>query len=252
MGALHAGHLALIAAAREENRFVLATIFVNPLQFGPHEDFTHYPRPFARDAALLAEAGVDLLFHPSAQELYPPGFATTVAVAGMTERLEGAARPGHFSGVTTVVTKLFAITQPDRAYFGQKDAQQVAVLRRLVTDLNLPIVMRAVPTVREPDGLALSSRNAYLSAGERAAAPALYRGLVAAREQWRAGACDPEVLRTMVRMTVAHERLLQLEYIEVVAAETMEPLVAPLPRAGGLLVAAANCGRTRLIDNLPL
>ena len=180
MGALHRGHLALVEAARAENRHVVATIFVNPLQFGAREDLARYPRPFARDAALLAAAGVDLLFPPPVEELYPPGFATAIEVGGPAERLEGAARPGHFRGVATVVAKLLGLTAPTRAYFGQKDAQQIAVLRRMVADLDLPCELRTVPTVREPDGLALSSRNAYLGPAERAAAPALYRALRAA------------------------------------------------------------------------
>ncbi len=190
MGALHRGHLALVEAARAENRHVVATIFVNPLQFGPREDLARYPRPFARDAALLAAAGVDLLFHPPVEELYPPGFATAIEVGGPAARLEGAARPGHFRGVATVVAKLLSLTSPTRAYFGQKDAQQLAVLRRMVADLDLPFELRTVPTVREPNGLALSSHNAYLGPAERAAAPALYRALRAAARAWRADTRD--------------------------------------------------------------
>lgn len=252
MGALHAGHRALVDAARAENRFVIATIFVNPLQFGPHEDYARYPRRFAHDATFLEDAGVDLLFHPLVGELYTPGFATKVQVAGPAERLEGTNRPEHFAGVATVVTKLFAITLPDRAYFGQKDAQQVAIVRRLVTDLNLPLLLRVIPTVREPDGVALSSRNANLSVEERAAAPALYRGLVAARKRWCAGERDPAVLCDAVRETVLREPLLRLEYVDVVDPDTMEAWEGGDAPARGLLVVAAHCGRTRLIDNLPL
>ena len=250
MGALHRGHLALVAAARAENAHVIATIFVNPLQFGPREDFKDYPRPFERDAALLAEAGVDLLFHPTVEELYPPGFATAVEVGGPTEPLEGAARPGHFRGVATVVTKLFTITAPTQAYFGQKDAQQLAVLRRLVADLNLPVELRRVPTVREPDGLALSSRNAYLGPAERAAAPTLYRALCAARDRWLAGPRDADALRRVVRDTVAAEPLLALEYVDVVDPLTMAGLDRAEP--GTLIVLAARCGPVRLIDNIVL
>jgi pantoate--beta-alanine ligase len=250
MGALHAGHLALVAAARAENRAVVATIFVNPLQFGPHEDLARYPRPFERDAALLRDAGVDLLFHPAVEDLYPAGFATAIDVGGPTEWLEGAARPGHFRGVATVVTKLFNLTQPNRTYFGQKDAQQVAVIRRVIADLNLPIDLRVVPIVREPDGLALSSRNVYLNPAERAAAPTLYRALRAASARWLAGECRAEALRQTVRDTIAEEPLLVLEYADVVDPNSFATLDdAP---AGALIVLAARCGPVRLIDNLRL
>jgi pantoate--beta-alanine ligase len=250
MGALHRGHLALVVAARAENARVVATIFVNPLQFGPREDLARYPRPFARDAALLEGAGVDLLFAPPAEELYPPGFATAVEVGGPAEALEGAARPGHFRGVATVVTKLLNLTGATRAYFGQKDAQQVAVIRRVVEDLNLPVAIRVVPTAREPDGLALSSRNAYLGPPERAAAPTLYRALVAARDRWRAGTRDAATLRGVVRETVAAEPALALEYAEVVDPLTFAALDEAGP--GALLALAARCGPARLIDNIVL
>jgi pantoate--beta-alanine ligase len=250
MGALHAGHLALVAAARAENRAVVATIFVNPLQFGPHEDLARYPRPFERDAALLRDAGVDLLFHPAVEELYPTGFATAIDVGGPTERLEGAARPGHFRGVATVVTKLFNLTQPDRTYFGQKDAQQVAVIRRVIADLNLPIDLRVMPIVREPDGLALSSRNVYLNPAERAVAPTLYRALRAAHARWLAGERRADILRQAVRDTIAGQPLLTLEYADVVDPNSFAALDdAP---AGALIVLAARCGPVRLIDNLLL
>jgi pantoate--beta-alanine ligase len=250
MGALHAGHLALVAAARAENRAVVATIFVNPLQFGPHEDLARYPRPFERDAALLRDAGVDLLFHPAVEELYPTGFATAIDVGGPTERLEGAARPGHFRGVATVVTKLFNLTQPDRTYFGQKDAQQVAVIRRVIADLNLPIDLRVMPIVREPDGLALSSRNVYLNPAERAVAPTLYRALRAAHARWLAGERRADILRQAVRDTIAEEPLLALEYADIVDPNSFATLDdAP---AGALIVLAARCGPVRLIDNLLL
>ncbi|MGN6699514.1 MAG: pantoate--beta-alanine ligase, partial [Thermomicrobiales bacterium] len=239
-----------VAAARAENRAVVATIFVNPLQFGPHEDLARYPRPFERDAALLRDAGVGLLFHPSAEELYPAGFATTIEVGGPTERLEGAARPGHFRGVATVVTKLFNLTQPDRTYFGQKDAQQVAVIRRVIADLNLPIDLRVVPIVREPDGLALSSRNVYLDPAERAAAPTLYRALRAAHARWLAGERRADILRQTVCDTVAEEPLLALEYADVVDPDSFAALNDAPP--GALIVLAARCGPVRLIDNLLL
>ena len=250
MGALHEGHLALVRTARAENRHLIATVFVNPLQFGPHEDLARYPRPFERDAALLAGAGVDLLFHPRVEELYPPGFATTIEVGGPTAPLEGATRPGHFRGVATVVAKFFNILQPGRAYFGQKDAQQVATLRRLVADLNLPVELRVVPTVREPDGLAMSSRNAYLSSPERAAAPTLYRALDAARQHWLTGERGGDVLRRLVRETVAAEPLLALEYVDVVDPSTFGSLDQAGP--GALIVLAARCGPARLIDNIVL
>ncbi len=250
MGALHAGHLALVEAARAENARVVATIFVNPLQFGPREDLSRYPRPFERDRALLEGAGVDLLFHPSVDELYPPGFSTAIDVGGPTVPLEGAARPGHFRGVATVVAKLLNITGPDRAYFGQKDAQQVAVLRRLVADLNLPVEVRVIPTVREPDGLALSSRNAYLGPQERAAAPTLYHALGAARDRWRAGERDALALRQTVREIVAAEPLLTLKYVDVVDPLSFESLNDAQP--GALIALAARCGPARLIDNIIL
>ena len=250
MGALHEGHLALVRAARAENSHLIATVFVNPLQFGPHEDLARYPRPFERDAALLAGAGVDLLFHPGVEELYPPGFATTIEVGGPTALLEGATRPGHFRGVATVVAKFFNILQPGRAYFGQKDAQQVATLRRLVADLNLPVDLRVVPTVREQDGLAMSSRNAYLGSAERAAAPTLYRALRATRERWAAGEREADALRRVARGTVAAEPLLTLEYVDVVDPATFASL--DQAGSGALVVLAARCGPARLIDNIVL
>ena len=250
MGALHEGHLALARAARAENSHLIATVFVNPLQFGPREDLARYPRPFERDAALLAGAGVDLLFHPGVEELYPPGFATTIEVGGPTAPLEGATRPGHFRGVATVVAKFFNILQPGRAYFGQKDAQQVATLRRLVADLNLPVDLRVVPTVREPDGLAMSSRNAYLGSAERAAAPTLYRALRATRERWAAGEREADALRRVARETVTAEPLLTLEYVDVVDPATFASL--DQAGSGALVVLAARCGPARLIDNIVL
>ncbi|MBX6341415.1 MAG: pantoate--beta-alanine ligase, partial [Thermomicrobiaceae bacterium] len=250
MGYLHAGHLALVERARGENDRVVVSIFVNPTQFGPQEDFNRYPRDLERDLALLREARVDAVFAPSVAEMYPPGFATYVEVGGVTERLEGAARPGHFRGVATVVTKLFNIVQPDRAYFGQKDAQQLVVIRKMVADLAIPVEVVAVPTVREPDGLALSSRNVYLSPEERRAAVALSQGLFAARDRFQAGERDAEALRETVRARVAREPLVRLEYVSVADPETLEELSTVGDRA--LVSLAARVGATRLIDNVLL
>src|ERR671935_2931272 len=195
MGALHEGHLSHVRRARERDDVVVASVFVNPTQFGPSEDLTRYPRTPERDAALLEAEGVDVLFMPSAEEMYPPGFATRVEVGRIGEVLEGASRPGHFAGVATVVLKLFQLVRPTRAYFGQKDAQQLAVIRQMVRDLNLPVEIVAGPTIREPDGLAMSSRNAYLYPAERRAATVLYHTLTAARDRYSAGERDAEALR---------------------------------------------------------
>ena len=250
MGALHEGHLSLVRQARRENEVVTASIFVNPAQFGPGEDLARYPRSPERDAALLAEAGVDVLFTPSVEEMYPPGFSTRVEVGALGAVLEGASRPGHFSGVATVVARLFGLVRPTRAYFGQKDAQQLAVIRRMTADLALPVEVIAGPTVREPDGLAMSSRNAYLSASQRAAATVLYRALSAAQARFSAGERDAEALRHLMRRTVEAEPLATLDYAEVVDAATMAPVI--VATGGALLVIAARIGTTRLIDNTPL
>jgi pantoate--beta-alanine ligase len=242
MGALHAGHLALVEAARGENDIVVVSAFVNPIQFGPGEDFERYPRDPARDARLLAEAGVDAIYRPSTAVMYPSGATTRVHVGGVSEPLEGAARPGHFEGVATVVTKLFAAVDPDRAYFGQKDAQQVAVVKRLARDLDLGMEIRVVPTVREPDGLALSSRNVYLTPNERKAAPALSLGLRAASEAYAAGERAPEKLRGQLLSRLGVEPLAAVEYAELVDPETFR-------RPGSLAVLAVRFGKTRLIDN---
>ena len=226
MGALHAGHRALLRAARAENDRVVMSLFVNPTQFAEGEDFERYPRDQQRDRAIAAEEGVDEVFAPAVDEMYPAGFATSVAVAGPAEGLEGSARPGHFSGVATVVLKLLQRVTPDRVYFGQKDAQQVAVVRRMLRDLDVPVEVRVVPTVREPDGLALSSRNVYLDADQRRRAASLYRALVAR---------DPLLVDG------------ELEYFEVVDPDTFAP---QQPRPGRLVVAAARFGETRLIDNV--
>jgi pantoate--beta-alanine ligase len=247
MGALHAGHMSLVAAARAGNAFTVVSLFVNPTQFGPAEDFSQYPRTLEADAALCEQAGVDAIFAPAAPEMYPEGFATTVHVAGVGERLEGEFRPGHFDGVATVVAKLLEILQPDRAYFGQKDYQQLAVIRRLAADLNLPVEIVGCPTVREADGLALSSRNRYLSAPERAAAPAIYRALQGGAEALRAGG-TPASAAARAKEYLATEPLFRVQYLEAAAPDTLAPaLDADLPV---VLLAAAYLGPTRLIDNL--
>jgi pantoate--beta-alanine ligase len=250
MGALHDGHLSHVRRARARDEVVVASVFVNPTQFGPSEDLARYPRTPERDAALLDAESVDVLFMPSAEEMYPPGFATRVEVGRIGEVLEGASRPGHFAGVATVVLKLFQLVRPTRAYFGQKDAQQLAVIRQMVRDLNLPVAIVAGPTIREPDGLAMSSRNAYLNPAERRAATVLYHALTAARARYKAGERDAAALRHVMRKTVAEEPLARLDYAEVVGADTMEaPATA---EAGALLVIAARIGTTRLIDNMAL
>jgi pantoate--beta-alanine ligase len=250
MGYLHDGHLALVRAARRQNRSVVASIFVNPTQFGPGEDFQAYPRDLDRDLAMLEASGVDLVFAPSVEEMYPPGFSTFVDVGPIAERLEGAARPGHFRGVATVVSRLFNLVQPDRAYFGQKDAQQSLVVRKLVRDLGFSIEVVVVPTVREADGLALSSRNVYLSEEEHAEALVLYRGLRAAEAAFRGGERDAETLRSMVRGRVEAEPRVRLEYVSVADAESLDELTRVAGPA--ILSLAARVGRTRLIDNVVL
>ena len=250
MGYLHEGHLSLVRAARRENDAVAATIFVNPTQFGPNEDLARYPRDVARDLALLEAEGIDLVFAPSAEEMYPAGYATYVDVGRVTDRLEGASRPGHFQGVATVVAKLFGIVRPDRAYFGQKDAQQCVVIRRLVEDLNLGIELRVLPTVREPDGLALSSRNVYLSPAERRSALVLSRSLFAARDRFLAGERNAEALRALVRDAFTAEPGANLEYVSVADARDLAELdTVDVPAIVSL---AARVGKTRLIDNVTL
>jgi pantoate--beta-alanine ligase len=247
MGFLHEGHLSLVVRAKADCGAVAASIFVNPTQFGAGEDLARYPRDLPRDLALLAAAGVDLVFAPEPAEIYPPGFDATIEIGGVTEVLEGAVRPGHFAGVATVVAKLFNIVQPTRAYFGQKDAQQSVVIRKLVRDLNMPVEVVVAPTVREEDGLALSSRNSYLTAPERAAAPAIYRALLAAQARFQAGERDAEVLRQAMRDGLAG---LAIDYVSVADADTLREL----DRIEGPALAslAARLGTTRLIDNLML
>ncbi len=248
MGALHAGHLALVAAAQAECATVVATIFVNPTQFGPSEDLARDPRPLAEDLAALEAAGVTAAFVPSVEEMFPEGAATTVHVGGPALPLEGEARPGHFDGVATVVAKLLSQAGPDRAYFGQKDAQQLAVVRRLAADLDIPVSIVAVPTVREDDGLAVSSRNAYLSAEQREAAPALYRALAATRDRFRAGAQERAELEAGCRALLAREPLIDaVDYVAAVQPDTIEPWAGGGP---AMLAAAVRMGEVRLIDNV--
>ena len=250
MGYLHEGHLALVRRARRENDFVSVSIFANPMQFEPGEDFARYPRDLPRDLQLLTDEAVDAVFVPGVAEMYPPGFASAVEVGGVTERLEGAARPGHFRGVTTIVNKLFNLFQPTRAYFGQKDAQQVVVIRKMVADLAMPLDVIVVPTVRDTDGLALSSRNVYLSAGERQAATTLSRALFTAAALFDAGERDAERLRDAVTRQIAMQPLIQPEYVSLADAETLEELsVVDRP---ALLSLAARVGPARLIDNVLL
>jgi pantoate--beta-alanine ligase len=250
MGALHAGHMRLVEVARGENDAVVVSVFVNPLQFGPHEDLAQYPRDRDRDARMLQEAEVDAVYRPSAEEMYPPDASTRVHVGGVTDSLEGAARPGHFEGVATVVTKLFAAVQPDRAYFGQKDAQQVAVVKRLVRDLDLGVEIKVVPTVREPDGLALSSRNLYLSPEERRAATSISAALREAAAAYTAGERDAIKLRSRIVGRLTLEPLIQLEYAELVDPATFQKSPgARRAHSETLAVVAARVGKTRLIDN---
>lgn len=250
MGALHAGHIALVERARRENARVVTSIFVNPTQFGPHEDLARYPRDLARDQALLRTAGCDVVFAPTPAEMYPPGHTAFVDVGPVSAPLEGVRRPGHFRGVATVVLKLFGIVQPTRAYFGQKDAQQLAVIRRLVADLDVPVEIVGCPIVRADDGLALSSRNVYLSPAERAAAPVLYRALVHARAAWQAGERHGASLRQGLLDMLTREPLAQVDYAAVVDPETF--LELPTATASALLLLAVRFGSTRLIDNLLL
>ena len=247
MGALHSGHMALIEAAKREADRVIASIFVNPLQFGPTEDLDRYPRQEAEDAGLLEQHGCDLLWLPTADQLYPPGFATTVTVAGVSERWDGAARPGHFAGVATIVAKLFTTIRPELAFFGEKDFQQLAVIRRMEADLGLGVTVRGVPTVRDADGLALSSRNAYLSTDERQRALALPHSLEHAREAILGG--EPVVAALeYAKRKLADAGFSSVDYFHLVDAATLEPLDAV---SGEMrLIAAATIGTTRLIDNI--
>jgi pantoate--beta-alanine ligase len=247
MGYLHAGHISLVKAARIDCASVVASIFVNPTQFGPNEDLARYPRDLPRDLALLEAARVDMLWSPTVEVMYPSGFQTWVEVEGLTRSLEGELRPGHFRGVTTVVAKLFNAVSPDKAYFGQKDAQQAAVVRRMVRDLDFPIEVVVCPIMREADGLAMSSRNVYLNPAERQAATVLFRALSAAKAAYESGERNAEKLRTLVREIVTAESLAKLQYISCADYDTLEELETV--RAKALLSMAVLIGKTRLIDN---
>ena len=250
MGALHEGHASLIRAARAECGYVAVSLFVNPAQFGPGEDLARYPRPIQNDLAVCRREGADLVFAPAAAEMYPEGFATTVRIAGLSEKMCGAFRPGHFDGVCTVVAKLLAIVQPDAAYFGEKDAQQLAIVRRMAADLNLPLEIRGCPLVREPDGLAMSSRNAYLSPEERQQALAISAALADTRKAIESGERDAAAVADMLRRRLQAARGVELQYVAVVDPDTL----ADLDRIGGqaLVAVAAKVGATRLIDNVLL
>jgi pantoate--beta-alanine ligase len=250
MGYLHPGHLSLVSKAKEENEHVIVTIFVNPTQFGANEDLSKYPRDLERDLELLKPLGVDVVWTPSPEIMYPPGYQTWVEVEALTHPLEGSMRPGHFRGVTTIVTKLFNVTQPHKAYFGQKDAQQVAVIRRMTTDLNFPIEIVVCPTLREEDGLAMSSRNKYLSGEERKAATVLFRALSEARQLYKGGERNAEVLRNKMKEVLAGEPLAKVQYVSCADYSSLEELNVVEDKA--LLSIAVFIGETRLIDNFVL
>lgn len=247
MGFLHDGHLSLVRAARQACDAVVMSIFVNPKQFGPNEDFESYPRDMARDLRLARDGGVDVVFTPEVSEVYPEGFQSQVSVRGLTECLCGASRPGHFDGVTTVVAKLFNMVGPDRAYFGQKDYQQATVIQRMARDLNLPLTIVVCPIVREPDGLAMSSRNAYLSPAERLAAQVLYRALQVAASRIAEGERQAQPLAAALRDVIAAEPLARIDYVAVCDPQTLAPVEALSETV--LVALAVHIGRTRLIDN---
>ena len=250
MGALHEGHLSLVRAAKTQCDAVAVSVFVNPTQFGPSEDFSKYPRDFERDQELLQKEGVDLVFAPSVDEMYPPGAPTYVTVEALSERLCGRSRPGHFRGVTSVVSKLFHIIEPDKAFFGQKDAAQIAILRRMVRDLNFPVEIVVCPIVREPDGLAMSSRNAYLDPQQRDSALVLYRSLNRVQEMFIAGEREIPRLLSAGKEMFVQEPSVRLDYFEIVDPESLEPLSNLYKPA--LVAVAAFVGSTRLIDNVVL
>ncbi|HWJ03294.1 MAG TPA: pantoate--beta-alanine ligase [Verrucomicrobiae bacterium] len=250
MGYLHAGHLALISTAKQANQYVVVSIFVNPLQFGPNEDFASYPRDMARDCDLAEGAGADIIFAPPVEEMYPRQSLTGVEVAQLGEWLCGRSRPGHFRGVTTVVTKLFNIVQPDRAYFGQKDAQQLAIIQQMVFDLNIPVEVVPVPIVREQDGLAMSSRNVYLSPEQRRNAVGLHRALQSAKDAFRSGERKGTNIRTKVLQVLAEIPGAEVDYVEVCDPYTLQPAEDLGDRA--LLALAVRFGNTRLIDNITM
>lgn len=250
MGALHAGHVSLIEAARRDCDFVVVSIFVNPTQFGPNEDFEKYPRVVEQDLAKCHDAGADLVWLPTTEIMYPPHFSTSVTVKALSEVLEGETRPHHFEGVTTVVTKLLLSCLPDIAFFGAKDYQQQAIIRRMCLDLNIPVEIKTCPTIRDSDGLALSSRNAYLSEAERASALSLSRALKLAEERINAGETDLNQLKAEMQHLISTTPLLKLDYATIVDARTLEDISTPQPEMVALV--AAYAGATRLIDNCPL
>ncbi len=250
MGALHEGHLSLVRAARAQCDVVAVSIFVNPLQFGPKEDLAKYPRPFERDSELLKKEGVDFLFAPAAEEMYPGGAVTYVIVESLSDKLCGRSRPGHFRGVTTVVAKLFHIVEPDSAFFGQKDAAQAAIIRRMVSDLNMPVEIAVRPIVREPDGLAMSSRNAYLKPDERKSALILHRALTEVKNQFDQGQRRGAALIESGKQVLAQEPAVRLDYLEIVDPDTLDPMEAITRPA--LVAVAGFAGTTRLIDNVLL
>jgi pantoate--beta-alanine ligase len=250
MGALHEGHLSLVHAAKAQCDLVAASIFVNPLQFGPNEDLAKYPRSFDHDSELFKREGGDFIFAPSVEEMYPAGAVTYVTVEGLSDRLCGRSRPGHFRGVTTVVSKLFNIVEPDRAFFGQKDAAQATIIRRMVRDLNIPVQIVVCPIVREPDGLAMSSRNAYLDPPQRKSALVLYRSLKAVQERFDQGERKVQTLIEAGKQAFAEDSSVRLDYFEIVGPETLDP-VDDLSRPA-LVAVAAFVGKSRLIDNIVL
>ncbi len=250
MGYLHTGHLSLVQKARMDNASVVVSIFVNPAQFGPHEDLARYPRNETRDLGMLSEAGVDVVFIPEPAAMYPPGFDTWVTVERSTQPLEGASRPGHFKGVATVCNKLFNIIRPTAAYFGQKDAQQALVIRRMVADLNMDLEIKVLPTLREPDGLAMSSRNTYLQADERRAAAVLYQSLCLAKNLQEKGITDAQYIRQQMAALIGKEKTASIDYISISDADSLEEqtgIHAPV-----LISLAVRIGQTRLIDNIIL
>lgn len=251
MGYLHAGHLSLVEASKRRNDQTIVSVFVNPTQFGPTEDFTVYPRDESRDLALLETAGVGAVYLPTPGEMYPDGFQTYVSVSEVSLPLEGTARPGHFVGVATVVLKLFNIAEPERAYFGRKDAQQLRVVRRMVRDLDVPVEIVGCPIVREPDGLAMSSRNVYLTPEQRQAAPIIYRSLDEAGHRFEAGVRDATALREMVRRLVTGEALCEVEYVSLADDVSLQELDGAVERPAVLSV-VARFGKTRLLDNIEL
>jgi pantoate--beta-alanine ligase len=252
MGYLHEGHLSLVRAAKAENGLTVVSIFVNPTQFGANEDLSKYPRDFERDRALLEEAGVDLLFAPRPEDMYPAGYDSWVETRGLTGVLEGRSRPTHFRGVTTVVAKLFNVVRPERAYFGKKDAQQLRVIQKMVRDLDMAVDVVPVPTVREPDGLAMSSRNKYLDERQRQAASCLFRGLQRAEAAWRRGERDADAIREHVLAEIAEEPLARVDYVSLADDASLRELDDGPASAPALLSLAVFVGKTRLIDNIEL